>query len=140
MRRILVAVDGSEPASHAVVMAAKLAAQAKAELLVANVRVPLVYPVETFWVPSPELEKAQKESAEAILTKALALAQEAGVKPIAVRLEGSPAESIAAEAEKQAVDLVVVGSRGRGKVARVLLGSVADRLVHICQRPVLVTR
>lgn len=140
MRRILVAVDGSEAANHAVVMAARLASQTEAELLVANVRVPLVYPVETFWVPSPELEKAQREASEAILTKAIALAQESGVAAVAVRLEGSPAESLAAEAEKQAVDLVVVGSRGRGKVARVLLGSVADRLVHICQRPVLVTR
>jgi len=33
---------------------------------------------------------------------------------------------------------VVVGSRGRGAVTRVLLGSVADRLVHICKIPVLV--
>jgi len=37
------------------------------------------------------------------------------------------------------VDLVVVGSRGRAAVARVLLGSVTDRLVHISTKPVLVS-
>ena len=37
-------------------------------------------------------------------------------------------------------DLVVVGSKGRGAVSRVLIGSVTDRLVHICKRPILVVR
>jgi len=36
------------------------------------------------------------------------------------------------------VDLVVVGHRGRGALARLLLGSVADRLVQICPKPVLI--
>jgi len=36
------------------------------------------------------------------------------------------------------VSLVVVGSRGQGAVARVLLGSVSDRLVHVCPKPILV--
>ena len=38
----------------------------------------------------------------------------------------------------KAFDLVVIGSRGRNSFARVFLGSIADRLVHICTRPVLV--
>jgi nucleotide-binding universal stress UspA family protein len=36
------------------------------------------------------------------------------------------------------VDLVVAGSRGQGAVARALLGSVSDRLVHLCPKPILV--
>ncbi len=37
-------------------------------------------------------------------------------------------------------DLVVVGSKGRGAVSRMLVGSVTDRLVHISKKPVLVVR
>ena len=55
-------------------------------------------------------------------------------------LQGSPAETISALAEEEGFDLVVVGSRGRNAVARLFLGSVADRLVHICKKPVLIVR
>jgi len=53
-------------------------------------------------------------------------------------LFGSPAECIAEQAAAPGVGMVVVGSRGHGAVARVFLGSVSDRLVHICPKPVLV--
>jgi nucleotide-binding universal stress UspA family protein len=43
-------------------------------------------------------------------------------------------------AESGNFDLVVVGSKGRGAVSRMLVGSITDRLVHICKRPVLVVR
>jgi nucleotide-binding universal stress UspA family protein len=55
-------------------------------------------------------------------------------------LLGAPAETIADLAMDEGFDLVVVGNKGRGAVSRVLLGSVADRLTHICKRPVLVVR
>lgn len=57
-----------------------------------------------------------------------------------VVLHGPPAEALASAAETGDVDLVVVGSRGRGVLARTLLGSVSDRLAHVCHRPVLVVR
>jgi nucleotide-binding universal stress UspA family protein len=53
---------------------------------------------------------------------------------------GGPAEVLAELARTEKVDLVVVGHRGRGAVARLLLGSVADRLTQISPRPVLVVR
>jgi len=53
---------------------------------------------------------------------------------------GPPAETLARMASAPDVELVVVGHRGRGAIARVLLGSVADRLVQISPKPVLVSR
>lgn len=53
---------------------------------------------------------------------------------------GSPAEELARRAERDDVEMVVIGSRGRRVVARLLLGSVADRLAHISPKPVLIHR
>ena len=51
-----------------------------------------------------------------------------------------PAEALAELAKEPDIDLVVVGHRGRSAVTRALLGSVADRLVQISPKPVLVVR
>jgi nucleotide-binding universal stress UspA family protein len=55
-------------------------------------------------------------------------------------LVGTAADMLAERATEDDVDLVVVGHRGRNAVARVLLGSVADRLMQICAKSVLVVR
>jgi nucleotide-binding universal stress UspA family protein len=65
---------------------------------------------------------------------------EPGVDTASTILYGSPAESIAGEAAAADVGMVVVGSRGHGAVARMFLGSVSDRIVHISPKPVLVVR
>jgi nucleotide-binding universal stress UspA family protein len=53
---------------------------------------------------------------------------------------GPPAETIVETAHALPADLVVVGSTGKGAVKRLLLGSVADRVVHLSSVPVLVAR
>ena len=57
-----------------------------------------------------------------------------------VCLKGTAAEALSEFADTNAYDLVVVGSKGRGAVARMLVGSTTDRLVHISHKPVLVVR
>jgi nucleotide-binding universal stress UspA family protein len=57
-----------------------------------------------------------------------------------LELEGPAALRIAEVAETHGYDLVIVGARGKNAGGRVILGSVADRLVHICLKPVLVVR
>jgi hypothetical protein len=59
---------------------------------------------------------------------------------VTASLVGAPAEAIADHSRGEEVWAVVVGAKGHSAVGRVLLGSVADRLVHICNRPVLVVR
>src|SRR5258708_34277141 len=53
---------------------------------------------------------------------------------------GHPAEQIIYDADRQAVDLIVVGDRGRSKFARLLLGSVSKQVVQYAGRPVMVVR
>ena len=53
-------------------------------------------------------------------------------------LSGSPAQAIVEYAEDQQADLIVIGSHGRGAVSRLLLGSIAERVLHLAGRPVFV--
>jgi nucleotide-binding universal stress UspA family protein len=141
MKRILVGVDGSKESRDAVTFAAGIAGATKAQLIIATA----VQGVAGF-VGAPELaaradEWAQKEREEAQkLVKEIA-AGVSGVPVIETQvLTGSPALALADQAKAGDVELVVVGHRGRNAVARALLGSVADRLVQICPKPVLVVR
>jgi nucleotide-binding universal stress UspA family protein len=53
---------------------------------------------------------------------------------------GQPAQVIAHQAQELQVDLVLMGSHGRGAVSGALLGSVATKVLHLCERPVLLVK
>jgi nucleotide-binding universal stress UspA family protein len=136
MKKILVAIDGSEASMHAARTAATLAKGLSAELTLAHVVPPTFVPPEVPFGVQPWTEEAVK-AGERLLENA---AKEVGLTCERQNLTGSPAERLADLAEQGQFDLVVVGSKGRGAVSRVLIGSVTDRLVHICKRPILVVR
>ncbi len=141
MKKILMAMDGSEPAFKAMGVAADLARSLKAKLTLGYVRyIPIAYPAEFAGTGVDAFEEEERQWGMQMLKDAERRASELGVTSDNIVLSGSPAEALADWAGSQEYDLVVVGSRGRGAVTRVLLGSVADRLVHICKTPVLVVR
>jgi nucleotide-binding universal stress UspA family protein len=137
MKKILVAVDGSEASLHAAQLAATLARPSDGELTLVHVVAPTFMPPEVPFGVSPFTEEASKLGEQALDATQAALGY-ANTKRLNVM--GSPAEVLADLAEQGNFDMVVVGSKGRGAVSRVLVGSVTDRLVHICKRPVLVVR
>jgi len=141
MKKILVGVDGSELSNGAVRFAAALAKQTGAELQLATALVPPIFYGADATAETVELQDA---SAHALAKKALD-ESEGQLDPHAPRparflLDGPAADALATLAASNQVDLVVVGHRGRNAIARVMLGSVADRLVQISTRPVLVFR
>lgn len=74
-------------------------------------------------------DKALQEVGNQILEKASQTAREAGVKDVETRfLHGDPAKTIIELADLEGVDLVVMGSRGMGRVEGVLLGSVSQKV------------
>ena len=138
MKRILVAIDGSEPSLKAARMAADIALRFGSKLTLVHVVPKLLLPPDVYGLTIAEVEKEHRAYADRLLERALATLEEPGLDVSTAVLYGSPAEAIAEEGAAADVGMIVVGSRGHGAVARMFLGSVSDRLVHISSKPVLV--
>jgi len=139
IRHILVATDFSEPASRAVAAAVLLARRFGARLTMAHVVQP--YPVVTLVqapAVTPGLQATVVRNAEEQLERLHAEAlPEAVDAKLEVLVEMSPAGALADYAESNGVDLLVLGTRGLGGFARLLLGSVAQQAVRHAPCPVL---
>ena len=137
--RILLAVDGSEHALHAAQKAAELARLLKPKEL----RIVVVYDTIPMYLGEPNMQMAitsRKGEAESILEKAV---QAVGEVPCEVHtgiIEGSPAESIIEVANTRKSDLIVMGSRGLGRLAGLVLGSTSQKVVAHAPCPVLIVR
>jgi nucleotide-binding universal stress UspA family protein len=148
MERIVAAVDGSAPALKATAFAAELARLYGAELILLTVgheiSARLTAELEDYArrehlsSPLSELISAQAEN---ILAGARLEAQAKGATRISARSSiGDPAEEILALAQEQKADLIVLGTRGHGRLAGLLLGSVAQKVLAHAACPVLIVR
>ncbi|HUJ26631.1 MAG TPA: universal stress protein [Myxococcales bacterium] len=139
MKRILVGVDGSPESETAAQKAVELAKALGAQLTIAYVVSPRPPSVaETYAAEVQRADVLERDYVAALLFQAELRCRNQGVNAETVSLSGPVAETLADLAPEY--DVVVVGHRGRGAVSRALLGSVADRLVQICPKPVLVVR
>lgn len=135
-RRVLLATDLSPASEAATAEAIALAAQNSAELIVLTVVDPgrLRLPGGLF------LRRIDQERArvQAGVQGIVSRARSAGAKATFLVWEGDPAETIVAAAEAEAVDVIVVGSHGRGRLGRLVLGSTSERVVEDGTRPVVI--
>jgi nucleotide-binding universal stress UspA family protein len=139
MNQIVAAVDGSKESLVAARLGLDLARKYGAALTLLQVAPPVVAPGEPPLNAMPGLDDALVGRAKSDLENTWrAIGQPEGVERLAVM--GAPAEMIVATAQAKSADLIVVGSHGRGGMARVFLGSVAERVVRTAGRSVLVAR
>jgi nucleotide-binding universal stress UspA family protein len=141
--KILLPTDGSDISMAAAERAVRLAGLAGSPLHAVYVREP--YPYAGIGAASSaallEYEAATQQQAEAAFARVAALAQAQGVSLSTATDEGSdPAEHIVAVAKDCGADLIVMGSHGRSGVARVLLGSVAGKVLMLSQVPVMIVK
>jgi nucleotide-binding universal stress UspA family protein len=141
-KRILVATDGSEPVKKAVDTAIEIAGMSKTKLYAIHV-VSLGFLYES--IPTDEeLEQAFQDKLMTEGKQATAYIENAGraanVEVESVILRGIPAEEIIWFAEKNDIDLIVMGTHGRTGIKSFLLGSVAEKVVRHATKPVLVVR
>jgi nucleotide-binding universal stress UspA family protein len=154
MKHILVATDFSPPAAAALREAARLADMCKGRVTLLHVIFAEKINETLLGLDALEnLSRAAGEPYDSSLAmdrlrdaahQKLAAAIDAlpGKKPPidVVVTEGRPSTTIAAYAEQHGVDLIVVGTHGRGTLGKAFLGSVADNVIRQAECPVMVVR
>jgi nucleotide-binding universal stress UspA family protein len=143
VRRILHATDFSSASKRALEMAVDLAKQNRAALLLVHVLVPhITYPPDTYEDPEIylELEKTTRRQAQTSLAALVNKVQKAKVKTTGLLLKGIAHDQIVRAAKNRRADMVVIGTHGRTGLSKLLMGSVAGRVIAEASCPVLTVR
>ena len=136
---ILLAVDGSEHSLHAARVASDLAQAMKSQTL----RIVVAFEPIPVHLGEPFMQEtinARLSEAEAIAQKAVESVGTISAAIYTETLEGNPAEVILEMAKAQNSNVIVMGSRGLGKLAGLLLGSTSQKVVSRAPCPVLIVR
>lgn len=141
VERILVAMDDSGPATAALEYA--LSRFSTSDITVLHVIDTVdaddvrqrVLPEEC-----EEQRDAAERTAETVLRNARAYADALGIEITTATISGRPARRIIAYAEENDIDRIVLGTHGRSGLARLLLGSLSERIVHRSSIPVTTVR
>ena len=137
-KRILLATDGSPHSDKALRYARDLALQSSGHVFVVHVVDATPYYLGEPWREqfAGSVHAAGRDMAD----RAADVLREAGVEAVVEVLEGSPADAILRVADVRECDLIVMGSRGRGDLTSLLLGSVSHRVIAHAHVPVLVAK
>jgi nucleotide-binding universal stress UspA family protein len=146
IKSILVAVDGSEQATKAAEVAADLAQSCGAKLIVLTVVKPVFGDERDELAELARMEHMERteyemlqERGRAIVKAAESSVCEKGLTDLESVVEvGDPAEVIIGMTETRRADFVVIGRRGHGALARLLLGSVSNKVVQLATVPCIV--
>lgn len=145
MSKILLPTDGSEYSLKAATYSIELAKKCGSKVILLHVLDStqfLDHPIEIGLDARimVENEKKLKDRGRKALQKTLALFKKAGISVETKFFYGRPHEAIVNLAEKENVDLIVIGSRGLSTLKRAMLGSVADAVSHQATCPVLIVK
>ena len=151
-KTILVTIDGSEPSNNALDHAVEIASKFEAKLVmlavVQRVMIP-IFPDEGFGgIPlSAAKDMAQYQDKMRLVYQNVLDESEEKIKEEhpdlkveAILKEGRPSGTITEYAEKNGVDLIVMGSRGIGGYTGWILGSTSRKVVDSCTKPILIVK
>jgi len=141
--KILVAVDGSKPSLKAVQLLIDhcdwYRSPPQVELLTVHLPVPQL-PRMGAAVGKGQIEKYYREEGEAMLVPAKKKLDAAGIAYQAHVLVGPVAEAIVKHAKDKRCDLIYIGTRGMSALGKALIGSIATKVLHISDTPVLLVK
>ena len=134
LKKILYATDYSDAAQRALTYAASLARDTRAALLVVHVSQLEPYPIGELFDEEPQPSDEDLAKLRAVKPPDPRIACEHHL------LHGDPAEEIVKVADQEAVEAIVVGTHDRSRIARLLGGSIAEKLLRTAHCPVITYR
>jgi nucleotide-binding universal stress UspA family protein len=143
-KHILIATDGSELAERAADQGLELASALNAKVTAVIVTEPWVAMVAgdaALGFPSKDYDESTAKAAADLLGRIVSKAKAANLSCATLHMKDQfPAEGILAAVKEKSCDLIVMGSHGRRGIARLLLGSVATRVLGLSHVPVLICK
>jgi nucleotide-binding universal stress UspA family protein len=140
LRNILVPIDFSDPAHHALLWAIELADRYQARVTLLN-----VYPVPGYVLPDgfvtagPEvLNEIESKTKQSLKELAAQVQESSGIALEIATAVGQSSTEILRYADQHEVDLIAMGAHGRTGIALMLLGSTTDKVVRQARCPVIV--
>ena len=140
MKRYLVVTDGSRGAEKAISYSIERAREPKAEVHVLHVVPPVAYDELESYAERSDIAKIRREAHQRILASATDQVKAAGISCASHLMDGPPAETIVRFAETQKIDEIIMGSRGRGAMGSLLLGSVSSKVAQLAGVPVTLVK
>jgi nucleotide-binding universal stress UspA family protein len=139
--KILVPIDGSENSMRALNHGLFLSSNLKIKLtIIFVIEVPPFVYVQSQKIVNSVMASLEKEAKD-VLEEGRNQAKKYDVEPEILFLEGNNIASIIIEhGEKNNFDLIVIGSKGKGKLKTSLLGSVSNKVIHHSKNPVYVVK
>ncbi|MET3290269.1 UNVERIFIED_CONTAM: nucleotide-binding universal stress UspA family protein [Brevibacillus sp. OAP136] len=139
-QRILVPVDGSAHARHAVRSARWIAQSAGQDVKVTLLHVNPSITLNEVAIDVDDIDQIQEEEGRKIVTEAQELFEDTELQCEAVCRFGNPAKTICEMAKEGNYDLIVMGSRGLGLLKEMLIGSVSHDVIQGAHCPVLIVK
>lgn len=143
IRRILHASDFSPASRGAFAKAVEMAKTNRAELMLLHVMAPLMMPLADGYMAPKVYEdfvRTARAAARKQVDALVAKARKAGVRVTGLLAEGVSHEQILRTARAKRADLVILGTHGRTGLTKLMIGSVAGRVVAMATCPVMTVR
>lgn len=137
---ILVPTDGSEHAERAAEEAFALAQKLDARVHILAVADSAVVAAATYTGASRPIREGLEEKAQERVNRLEQKGKEYKLDIVTGIKYGTPAKQIVEYAESNPIDMIIIGTSGRGGVERAIIGSVADQVVRTSPVPVLTIR
>jgi len=140
VKNILIPIDGSDYSMRAAEYGISIAKMLDAQIMVVYIMDQIVLDQISKVTDREDVERDLKKDGQQYINYVLSVAQKEGVKAASLLVKGRPFEQIVHLAKGLSMDLIVMGTYGLRGAERILIGSVAEKVIEYSPCPVIVVK